>query len=254
MTIGQKTIAACELIERLGGGSSIDVRDALGMKSSNASHLVRQAISKGLLIREGAGTMLICVAAKNWRQIVEVENQPTEPYRARVLRALDRPSTVRQLCEKLGASPSRIRNSIKELSGSVFVSGWVNSEAKGVQSAIYSRGQGVTPPRQVYVSGATLVLEALPGAVCDIVKVTGLSRSRALDILLGLADKKKAYISGRGDSGAAGRAPAVYSRGQPKKEPVRKFECRPAPESSVQHAIRTQPTSVWALSSMGARA
>lgn len=248
MTLGLKIIAACELIERLGVGSSVHVRDALGMKASNASHLIRQAIAKGLMVHNGGKAPFACKVASDWRQIVESENGAIESCPDRVMRALGEPATMRQLRERMGgASRSRVSSALAGLieKKAVFVSGWEPAEKRGRQlSAIYSRGWGVTPERPVYVPGSIRVLSAMPGTVREIAEKTGLARNRVLDIILGMEGRW--HVSGQGDAPNGGRAPAIYSRGRPPAAP-RKFEACPAPESSVQFAMRTQPASVFAL-------
>lgn len=167
-----------------------------------------------------------------------------ETKEIRVLASLAKPATMAQLAERLGISLGRVSLALKALGESrlVFVSGWAPSARTGHWGpAIYSLGQGVTPPRPPLPT-ISVLLAAMPGTVREISKKTGLHEHRVQEIINTMGGLT--HVSNRvRQAGTGGRLAAVYSQGAGKPQP------KPS-DIAVNRAIRAQSPLFWAINRM----
>lgn len=173
-----------------------------------------------------------------------------ELLRAKIFELLKTPSTQKQVTAQVRAAKSRIRAAFTELTRQekIFVSAWDSREGgAGAFAAIYSQGQGVTPPKP-FICHDKRILEILPATKKEIMEKLGMSGTAVYEAIKGLGNRVSVGDQKRSERG---RMLDVYF--DTHAERVERGCFYPA-ESTTDYAIRTQPVSVWAMGAMGARA
>ena len=116
-------------------------------------------------------------------------------FQARVLESLAEPATQLQLAQRLCVNRYCAALAIKELvrQKRAFLSDWILPVGSGHASAVYTQGQGVSPPRP-RASHDARILAILPATAREISEKLGMSQSTACTAITRM--RGRVFVSG----------------------------------------------------------